>query len=540
MTNTGTVATYGVLSDGIEIQIGRLYNSGSISSASSHAINAYAGADIHLQTGTRILHGDVHATSASNLFLDGTGSVDFNITGVWTNLNKEQEGTWTIRDGFAVSATNLNINGGTLALADGAGINVTTLNLNAGGTLAVVLGSAPAVTSTNANLFGTLAVDSVLGSGPVLQATAFAGTPTLTSLNPHFSLTPSYVGNQLIVTSEYAPQWDDSALSMTSTLHSARSFLGTASTRALRMVGTENSGLAESEEILVASNGPLSGLFSRRPEPDGFGVFLQPVLSMSNRDAAGGSPGYDSTMAGLELGADTYVTENLLLGLMAGFGTAGIGFDGVDFVESDDESQTIYTLGAYGGYRAGNWRFTDSLSLSYADHDSRRYAGLSEYAKAEYDSWLLSNSLAAHYVIAAGDGWSLIPKAGLDATYLYRGAFSEHDATNAVSYADYDDVFCESVLGLRVSKDFTADDVSFSPYAGLGWRHALGGNDMTVRQQLATTAVDVTQKNDDDFLTMETGLVLARDRFKVELAYTGEMSDNTDSHVLSANFRIDF
>jgi outer membrane autotransporter protein len=170
----------------------------------------------------------------------------------------------------------------------------------------------------------------------------------------------------------------------------------------------------------------------------------------------------------------------------------------------------------------------------------RRYAGLGEFAEGDYDSWLVSNSLAVLYDFALANGWTLTPKAGLDVAYLNREAFAEHGAANAVSYSEYDELFWESVLGLRVAKAFAADGVSISPHAGLGWRHDLGGNDMTVRQRLATTAAEVTQENDDDFLTTEVGLVFSRDAFNIELAYSGEVSDHSDAHSLVAAFRLAF
>jgi outer membrane autotransporter protein len=291
---------------------------------------------------------------------------------------------------------------------------------------------------------------------------------------------------------------------------------------------------------MVASAGPMYDLIPKSSADKRYAVYMQPIYSTSTRDPFNGAPGYRASTTGLEVGADTYISDNLLLGVFAGYASADVNFNGVVFAENDSEKQKLFTVGGYGGYRADNWLFSDTLNFIYSKNNSKRNAGLGETAKGDYDTQLLSNQFLASYILPLRDSWKLATELGLNTRYLNRGAFSETDATNALRYSKFQEFFAESVMGLRLRKSFEYDEVRLTPYARVAWSHALLGNDISVRQTLGASTALVTQRNDNDFLNLGLGVSVRKGDTMLSLIYNGEASEHSRSHGLTANLRYEF
>ena len=518
------------------------------------AVNAINGSQVYLNTGTNIQTGGVYGGAGSNVLhlVDG-GIVDFSITGVangWAEVHKAGAGTWTLaQDTGTDGAINaFSIDGGTLALNPGTHLTVNQYTQAADTTLAVKLngdGTVPVTVNGLATVAGTLAVDvdssTMIGDQTVIAAGSIAGNfDSVTSVNPNFSLTSTVSGNNIVLTTpSYAPQWDNTALSMTSTLASNMAFIQIPTARSQTLLAA-NDMEEDDEYVMVASNGPLTELVSSPSTGNRYGVYAKPMFSISERDAVGTALGYDAMMAGVEIGADTFVNDNMLLGAFAGYAATGIDFKGNAFADDDTEDQNIFVLGAYGGYRMDDWTFTDTLSFSYAQHDSKRNAGLGQTAKADYNSQLIGNQFLASYRLIENGTWTLAPELGLNTSYFYRGRFTETGAVNAATYDSLDALFMESVVGINLSGNIETESATFTPYAQLNWTHDLSGNDITVRQTLGATSAQVTQENDDDHLNLGLGTSVRINSMKYTLSYTGEASQHSHSHGLSAIARYEF
>jgi len=264
------------------------------------------------------------------------------------------------------------------------------------------------------------------------------------------------------------------------------------------------------------------------------------MYGMSDREATGSAPGYSAVMSGVEMGLDVFLTDDLLVGVMGGYGATTIKFDGLVFAENDKETQEMLTLGGYLGYRNGPWRLTDTLSLSRIAHETRRNAGLGQTATADYSSWLANNRVMGEYVWVPAEQWELAPQLGMNASALHRGGYAEQDAANALRYDDLDKLFMESIIGLRATRHIDFRDYTLSPFAGVSWNHDILGNDVTIRQQLSTTAAEVTSTNDDDHVGLNLGLALVKGAGRITLEYAGEFSENAESHGVNLNFRLSF
>jgi hypothetical protein len=526
-----------------------LYNTGTLQATALGGGTAYAvyaeSGDVHLQTGTQILGGQVYGTAGSTaLFLDGQGTVDFDVTGTWGTLSKTDSGTWTVSTPIAATIGTLNVTGGELDLVGGIANPVTDINLSSGAILSLPTSSGLTATGTAA-LDGTLYIDASAANLGTTTTVLTAGTLTTgagytaTGINPDFTVNVNTNpgAGTVTATTTFTPADDNAALGATATLASARAFADVAGTRGLTLLAEAEG----DEQILVASNGPTSGLLDSRSDEKPWSVYLQPVVTALSRDREGRAAGYDAMLIGFEGGADRVFGDDLVLGAMAGYGTVDLSFTDNPYGTGDDEDQYLYTLGVYGGYRMGDWKFTDTLTATYTDHDSRRAAGLGQTAEADYDSWLVSNQFLAVYDWRPVEHWIIAPRAGFNLSWLYRGGFKESGAVNAVAYDALNEVITEAVLGVRATHDaFDVQGVDLTPYVGAGLVRTLSGADFTVRQRLASASADVTTETGENRLTAETGMTLTKGDMAFTLGYAGAYDEYMNKHSFSGTLRWTF
>jgi len=531
LTNSGSISATSESGTavGTEVEFGTLINSGSISATGPtfFAIVAASSSNIHLQTGSNISGQVFGNDNTSNLFIEANSNLSFALTGAWNGLNQSGSGIWEIASGSSATANTLNQTAG-------------TLQLPASGQIAA---TAPLKIMGTATLAGTLAVESSatsLGAPSVIMTAGTLDTSasTFTSANPNFSVarTDNDSSGTVTVTTSFTPQDDQSSLAATATLSAAHAFAGVAQARSLTLLADAGS-KSKDDEIMVASSGSLTGLLEPRTQEILWGMYVQPVFSSSSRDSSTDSAGYDAHMAGLEVGIDRQFGDNWVFGVMAGIGTGNIDFKGSTFVDSDSEDQDLYTMGMYAGYRLANWTFADTLSATYAKHDSDRNAGFGQTAKADYDSWLTTNQLLAIYHWQLAEHWEITPRAGLNITHLHRDGFSETGAINAVSYDDLDKTFADGTLEVRAKYDYLLEDTKITPYVGAGLVHSMGNGDITVRQYLPTTSAQVTNENDSNRLTSECGVTFGKGSTSLTVAYSGEYGETMDSHSLFGMLR---
>ncbi|MBU1001620.1 MAG: autotransporter domain-containing protein [Proteobacteria bacterium] len=585
VTNTGTISASSSSGSAYGIKIGgnTLYNYGTIcatsTSGTARAIHTLSGGTVYLGSATKILSGDVYSDNsgtASNLYVTAATDMDFNLTqgfafpGVagWAIVEKSGSGTWTLNSGTNAIVTDLIVNNGTMNLSSGGTLNVADAVVS-GGVLYLSSGASLTVTNALAVSGGTLVVQAqgqatapldVSGassvSGGIAVDVAAAGLNTssaivssasamaLTSYNPNFTVQSSYSGGTSYATASFSPQDDGASLGAVASLASAQAFAGVSQARSLSLLagGSNVQESVDSKTIMVAANGSLEGLLAPREQQPVWGVYLQPVHNSSTRDGSdSGGEGYESNMVGLEAGIDRQF-GNWVLGVMVGGGAADIDFTGSDFVKNDTEDQTFYTMGLYAGYRYGDWSFANTLSLTCADHEYVRNAGLGQTAKADYESWLTANQLLAVYNWHPAEFWTVAPRAGLNLISLHREGFGESGAANAVSYDDLDKIFAEASLGLRIERKFSCQGALISPYVGAGFVHSLGDTDITVDQHLdaASTSAQVTTATDSSRVSSELGVTLARNDASLTLGYAGEYGEDTKSHSLFGTLRMKF
>ena len=557
LTNSGLISATSTTSDayGVRFDVvsfgssGTLTNTGSISAhgaTNSYAVFASDYATVNLDTGTRILSGSVYSDdSTSNLNIRSDSDLGFTLGGNWDTITNSGSGLWSLNGATSATAFDLNLNSGSKTIMEtGSRLTATTLNLNSGASLDFEKNSLMTVTGT-ATLNGAISVDASannLGSGTYLTAgTLNTGADySAVASNPNFSVnvtTTTGAGGSVSVSTAFAPQDDATSLAASTVLSSSQAFAGVAQARNIGLLADRSD---EDREIVVASVGSLDGLLNTRKEETPWGVYLQPVYSFGSRNGSASSKGYTFDMYGLEAGLDLRIGDDGVVGVMAGYGASHMDFTGSSWVSDDNEDQLLYTAGAYAGYRAGDWTFADTLSVAYADHESERKASATDIATANYTSWLTNNEFLALYHWSPSENWLITPRAGLNVTYLHRPGFSESGSVNALTYQTLNQFFSEGLVGVNVQRTFVKDELTVTPYMGLGAVHSLTGSDITVKQYLSTTSAEVTTKNDDSRFTGELGMAFNTVGTTVTLGYTGEYSKSSDSHSVFGQLRREF
>ncbi len=463
----------------------------------------------------------VDSSTDSSLIVSADSDLDFVLAGTWDTVSQTGSGTWTIDSGSSVSVATLNLTSGT-----------TVFNVDSASSDAIITVSGTATVSNTVEVnvgANALGSDITLISAGTLDTSS--ATLSLVSSNPNFSV--SRVGTDasgnLTISASFTPKYDEGSLALSSSLAAVQGFSTLAQGRAMTLLADASSN-SNRKKVLLAAAGSLDGLVAK-PQDKDWSYFVEPVMSKASRNSLGNQAGYDSTLMGIEMGLDKYITKNFVLGAMLGVGKVNIDFKGSSFVDDDTEDQDLYTVGVYAGYGLGALSFTDALTWTYADHDGQRNAGSSEVATSDYGSYLIDNQLLAQYSWKPLQHWTFIPKAGINTYYLHRNCFTEEGSSNDVSYDDLDKLFGDAVAGVRAEYEFTLDaGATLTPYAGVGYKRSLGNNNLTVTQYLSSASADVTTTNDDNRTTAEAGLTLKSGAVSFTLGYTGEYGCTSKVH----------
>jgi outer membrane autotransporter protein len=111
----------------------------------------------------------------------------------------------------------------------------------------------------------------------------------------------------------------------------------------------------------------------------------------------------------------------------------------------------------------------------------------------------------------ANQGWQIIPELGLNSGYFHRDGYSE---MNGFTYGDFSTTVVESLLGLRVCKNFvTKEGTNLNTQLRLTWKHNLSGSEIPVDRSWG-----------DETRWYRT--TLDKDRFAVEFSLSAQCRNN--------------
>ncbi|HNS20695.1 MAG TPA: autotransporter domain-containing protein, partial [Sedimentisphaerales bacterium] len=327
-----------------------------------------------------------------------------------------------------------------------------------------------------------------------------------------------------------------------------------ASFAASRVVSAVNTNLGQrmqnartvARNTLVGStSGPslasLSPMSVSDPSCSGWQAFAQGYGSWGDRADDGGVVGYDYDTYGTLVGAEKFVSENVVLGGSIGYGGTSVDSgDDLSSMDIDSLSASLY----------GTWFNSTSyvgLTLGYGYHwyDSTRrlsFAGLR--ADGEFDAQTLSIAPEIGRLFRCGS-YGIEPYVGLNYTHFAQDGYTEEGAGDAdLSVGDDTDDSFSTELGTHLYRTWAMrNGGSLTPELKLAWRHEFADEVVTVARlagagtSFKTTGIEVV----DDIFSIGVGLNWQIDKSKTFCAqYDADLGSGFDAHTLQTYISIQF
>jgi outer membrane autotransporter protein len=268
---------------------------------------------------------------------------------------------------------------------------------------------------------------------------------------------------------------------------------------------------------------------------------IEGAYAMFNGD--GNAARLSSNSGGGLFGLESSPTQDVRLGLLAGFGRSTASID----KRGSSATANSFTLGAYGAVRSGAMRVDAGASHSWHQVSTRRhvaFGGLYETVTADYGSRTAQAFAALSYRLDTS--WlGLEPFAGLAIVHHHAGAVTEAGSADvALSGKASTQLFGSTNLGMRLSKTLSTHGGMTTELTGsLGWQHAIGG--VTADRRLAISGLDSFSVRgapvDRDSAVLQAGLSVAfSDRARLGLTYQGRFGRSALEQGANARLELRF
>ncbi|ORE90092.1 autotransporter domain-containing protein [Aurantimonas sp. 22II-16-19i] len=308
---------------------------------------------------------------------------------------------------------------------------------------------------------------------------------------------------------------DQTAGSASLALYNAVLFMNEADARdAFDQVSGELHGSVQS--ALLSNSRIVSDTVLDRMSAGNTGIWTSGYGAFGQFDGNDNTASYDLNGGGVFFGGDGYVADNLLLGLMTGWGRSSLDSDG-NAGSADIDS---YHVGIYGRTGLGGVSVKAGAAYSFSQVDTERslnFGGFSDKLEADYDAGVTQFFGEASYSLALSETSELAPFVNLSHAIVSTDDFSETGGAAALSGEDGDAQATFTTVGLRASGDFNLAGTALTVDAMAGWRHAFGDLEPEARMTLS---------NGGSF-TVE-GAPIGRDAAKVSVGVGMKLSDSAD------------
>ncbi len=247
-------------------------------------------------------------------------------------------------------------------------------------------------------------------------------------------------------------------------------------------------------------------------------------------------PSYDTSSSytrntfGINVGADITMSNNIVIGAAIQTGVA----DSAVSQKIDNDAE-FYGLSMYAVYTMD--ALTVKADLGYIRTENQ--LSVLNGKKEDYSANSITLGAVAEYRLETNYA-DLIPYAGLRLTNVDVDSLNYNGATFASQNAT---VFTVP-LGLRVEREFmTETGVSVIPHANVGFEFAFGDLDDVEAVTVAGVRNESRFMNNSfDPVTFQLGLgfELMKDEYSFNFDYDFRISNHTNEHALTANFRYKF
>jgi outer membrane autotransporter protein len=278
-----------------------------------------------------------------------------------------------------------------------------------------------------------------------------------------------------------------------------------------------------------------STLFAALTNPQSRGEFRRGLWArgfggVGERDSTDISSRYDYDLAGMIVGFDQAMGEDLLLGISAGYASTWVSLKDLD------ESYEVksYLASIYGAWSSDPWYVNALLAYGFNRYDTSRhiaFGSIDRTARADYSGYTVSGLAETGYRFDM-NVVDVIPMASLQISYLNREAFKEKDAGALNLDVDKEDTISVlSALGVKLRKRFETEYGAVTPELWVQWMHEYSDDAYAVSASFAgSPGATFTVKSDKP----------EQNRAAVGLGFCWEPLTNVDLILTySANFSKD-
>lgn len=227
--------------------------------------------------------------------------------------------------------------------------------------------------------------------------------------------------------------------------------------------------LNRGEEIQVASNGDMAGLFSSDTAhkhtfwTKAFGAYGTEAMS-------DGFAGYRAKTGGMAFGGDTLLDNNWVIGLAGTYATTDIAMHA--YRSGDSANIDSYQATAYGSRNYGKWYVEGMAAYARQNFTTVRNDGIGGIANGDFDGSQYAARLTAGMPVPLKNKWIMTPSAGLEFNYLEEQGYDETGTSGMLMHVNgVDATRLRSVLDSKFASEYQYGSYKLEPSVHVGWRH---------------------------------------------------------------------
>jgi len=287
---------------------------------------------------------------------------------------------------------------------------------------------------------------------------------------------------------------------------------------------------------------PGSQLYAPKVDDKRLGFFVSGQGTFGDVDGDGNADDYDFSTGGLLVGSDYRLTENVAVGVYAGYqGTQSNTQTGSE-IKSDSAK-----FGLYGTYFSGqgSW-LSANIGGGLQDYDSER-TSVGGKAVGSTSGTEINGQLTYGYDFKAGANkeWTFGPEASVGYTHLWIDGFNESGSAAPLQIQDQSNDSLRSTLAWKVSYDWKLNSGAWTlrPYGRLGWQHEFMDDSQAITARFAGAGgpftVNTAEQDADSIIAGAGAQMMFSETISAQLGYSAEANSDYEIHSIngSLNFR---
>lgn len=270
--------------------------------------------------------------------------------------------------------------------------------------------------------------------------------------------------------------------------------------------------------------------------------FYKAFGTWADREKDNDIAGYSYDLYGMAVGADTWVNENLLIGLSLGGSRANVNFSQPG---TGTDIDSMFTS-VYGSWFQDDVHVDVALGYGHNWYDGERrvnFGGIDRTAKSKHEADAWSAAIELGMNLAADDTMLLEPVVGLGYTAVHERGYQESDAGSLSLHVNSNKTeSLTSKVGIRAAKEFIKEQSSYVPEVRAFWLH-----DFSDRVEQNASFVDggsfTTRGRDPerDSLNLGTGLnVYLQNDCRLFVSYDWHITSDFEAHSVQTGVQFSF